>query len=137
MITTDAILVIAACLAIIAAIGVRIALSLRDIEKSLDRVADALELTAQGGGQLGRHRGAAHRPGQPASEAAPTEAEIAAAIAAAARFISKPQANAPRQGPPASVRAGLPTAPMGSNVAPGQPVEGETVVDATAERNPS
>ncbi len=82
-ITSEA-LVIAIFLGVLAAVGVRVALSLHDIEKSVDRVAAALERLAGRGSSKGR--GEARSSSAEPSENEPSEAEIAAAIAAAARF---------------------------------------------------
>ena len=92
MIVTDALIVIALCLAVLAAIGVRNALSLRDIGVGLERLAQVLE--AEGVPERGRARTAAQSaPGaadaaQPA-QAGPDETEIAAAIAAAAKTVGR------------------------------------------------
>jgi hypothetical protein len=87
MIANDALIGIAICLVIIAAIGVRLALSLRDIETSLDRVAAALEAAAaRAAPGPGPAAAAAPAPGPGQAGLQPSEAEIAAAIAAAARF---------------------------------------------------
>ncbi len=82
MIATDALIIIALCLAVLAAIGVRNALSLRDIGLGLEKVAAALEATTR-----------ADLPSSsappPAGPAGPEEAEIAAAIAAAAKAVGR------------------------------------------------
>jgi hypothetical protein len=89
MIATQAILVIAACLVAAAAIGVRLALSLRDIDASLERIARALENRGEAGrrGSGGAPGNSEGRPRDGAVECLPTEAEIAAAIAAASRSV--------------------------------------------------
>jgi hypothetical protein len=83
MLVTDALVFIAVCLAIIAAVGVRIALSLKDIGASLDRVSAALSAS-------GRFSPAT-APERPAVEesASPTESEIAAVIGIAARYAAQ------------------------------------------------
>ena len=66
------------------AMTIRVALSLGDIEKSVNRVADSLEKLAANGVGLGPVEGRPSVAGD--AGIAPSEAEIAAAIAAAARF---------------------------------------------------
>lgn len=95
MIATEAILVIAFCLAVVAVIGIRIALSLADIEKSLNRVAAALEngisedrlsmppALKAGAGAMGQD---ASGLSQANTAQPPSDQELAAAIAAAARY---------------------------------------------------
>jgi hypothetical protein len=84
MIATDALLVIAFCLAVIAAIGVRIALTLTDIGSALDRIAAASEQRS-----LARLEPSAAVPTPAQSEEGlPNETEIAAVIAAAARYTA-------------------------------------------------
>lgn len=127
MIATEAILVIAFCLAVVAVIGVRIALSLADIEKSLDRVAKALEgqaadhapLTAAGRAE------AADNGQRPAS---PNDSEIAAAIAAAARYrkATPAAATASRD---AGTRATTGAMDDGNGI-----LDADGIVDAAAER---
>jgi hypothetical protein len=99
MIATEAILVIALCLAVVAAVGVRVALSLKDIGISLDRIADALEGGAQAkacgspripnaaGGQDAAAFAAGKAEGEGGAFA--TESEIAAVIATAARYATQ------------------------------------------------
>jgi len=128
MIATEAILVIAFCLAVVAVIGIRIALSLADIEKSLDRVARALE------GRASDHASnvAAGRAVTAGDEAAggqvrpiaPGDSELAAAIAVAARFRKAAPAGSPApKGPAQAARASIETAD-----------DGNGIVDAAAER---
>jgi len=83
MLTTDALVFISVCLAVIAAVGVRIALSLKDIGTALDRVTAALK-------ESGRPT-AAQAPERPIAEecASPTESEIAAVIGIAARYAAQ------------------------------------------------
>jgi hypothetical protein len=81
MLTTDALLAIAFLLAVLAAIGVRIALSLRDLGSALDRIAE----------RMGQAPAFPARLAEESPEARPEEApldetEIAAVIATAARF---------------------------------------------------
>lgn len=84
MIATDALLVIAFCLAVIAAIGVRIALTLTDIGSSLDRIASASEQRP-----LGQSASTTTALAPPSPEGAVAEeTEIAAVIAAAARYAA-------------------------------------------------
>jgi hypothetical protein len=83
MLTTDALIFIAVCLAVIAAVGVRIALSLKDIGAALERVATSLKESG---------RPAAERPPErPVAEegASPAESEIAAVIGIAARYAAQ------------------------------------------------
>jgi len=126
MIATEAILVIAFCLAVVAVIGIRIALSLADIEKSLDRVAKALEGRAADHAPLS----IAGRPGAAGTEArsiAPDDSEIAAAIAAAARFRKTPTAAASAKG------AAAPASTQAMDDGNGIP-DADGIVDAAAER---
>lgn len=81
MIATDALIIIALCLAVLAAIGVRNALSLRDIGLSLEKVAAALESSRS-------NPASSAAPPSP-GPAGPEEAEIAAAIAAAAKAVGR------------------------------------------------
>jgi hypothetical protein len=83
MLTTDVLIFMAVCLAVIAAVGVRIALSLKDIGTALDRVSAAL-------GESGRRAEAraAERPA-PEESASPAESEIAAVIGIAARYAAQ------------------------------------------------
>ena len=132
MIATEAILVIAFCLAVIAAIGIRVAMSLADIEKSLDRVANSLETGGFAGPQaLAGAAGKASTSPQGTGLSAPDDAEIAAAIAAAARFrkASPAAPGTEASGPAARVlpRAATPMA---------RADDGNGIVDATAERTP-
>ena len=86
MIATDALIFIALCLAVLAAIGVRNALSLKDIGLGLDRVASALEASTRG---VGSHQGPSSAMAQVPGSPGPDEAEIAAAIATAARAVGR------------------------------------------------
>jgi hypothetical protein len=120
MIATEAILVIAFCLAVVAVIGIRIALSLADIEKSLDRVATALEGRAADHAPLGS-AGGPGLAGAAAMSTSPNDSELAAAIAAAARYRKAPPAAAPANNGP--VRASTTAVD-----------DGNGIVDAAAER---
>jgi hypothetical protein len=128
MIATEAILVIAFCLAVVAVIGIRIALSLADIEKSLDRVARALEGRASDhapNGAVGRAATAGDEAasGQ-ARPIAPGDSELAAAIAVAARYRKAAPAESPAaKGPAQAPRTSIETAD-----------DGNGIVDAAAER---
>lgn len=123
MIATEAILVIAFCLAVVAVIGIRIALSLADIEKSLDRVARALEgRAAENGPQA--VTGRTEAAGGLARPTPPDDSELAAAIAAAARFRKAMPAESPAaKGAAQAARASIETAD-----------DGNGIVDAAAER---
>ena len=97
MLVTDALIFIAVCLAVIAAVGVRIALSLKDIGASLDRVSAALSAPGR----------SATAPEKPAAEenAAPAESEIAAVIGIAARYAAQSKREG-TEAPTASVSKG-------------------------------
>lgn len=82
MIATDALVFIALCLAVLAAIGVRNALSLRDIGLGLEKVAAALEASS-------RANPSSPAAPPPPGPTGPEEAEIAAAIAAAAKAVGR------------------------------------------------
>jgi len=134
MIATEAILVIAFCLAVVAVIGIRIALSLADIEKSLDRVARALEgRTADHASAAGAGRSAAagdDTSGAHVRPIAPDDAELAAAIAVAARYRKAPAAaSADAKGGGAAARASIEAADDGNGIA-----DADGIVDAAAER---
>ena len=132
MIATEAILVIAFCLAVVAVIGIRIALSLADIEKSLDRVARALEgRAADHASTVAAGRAAGDgAPGGRARPAAPDDSELAAAIAVAARYRKAPPAASPAAGGTAqAARASIETADDGNGI-----LDADGIVDAAAER---
>jgi len=99
MLVTDALVFIAVCLAVIAAVGVRIALSLKDIGASLDRVSAALSAPVRSA--------LTAAPERPAAEenAAPTESEIAAVIGIAARYAAQSKREG-TEAPTASVSKG-------------------------------
>lgn len=88
MLATEALLVIAFLLAILAAVGVRVALSLKDIGDALERIAQNVEnreVTRSGT----TASSAAFAPlASPAEESLTEETEIAAVIATAARYVS-------------------------------------------------
>lgn len=125
MIATEAILVIALCLAVVAVIGIRIALSLADIEKSLDRVAAALEGRQEAHASLAA-MGGSEAAGNEARPTAPNDSEIAAAIAAAARYRKAPPTAAPRD---AGERASTERIDDGNGI-----LDADGIVDAAAER---
>ncbi len=81
MLATDVLIAITVILAILAAIATRIALSLKDIGSSLDRIAEGMVERPSLIPDLGLHLPLA-RP----DDAVPSDTEMAAVIAAAARF---------------------------------------------------
>lgn len=83
MLTTDALIFIAVCLAVIAAVGVRIALSLKDIGTALDRVSAALRESGRPAEARAPERQVAEEGGSP------SESEIAAVIGIAARYAAQ------------------------------------------------
>ncbi len=89
---TEALIAIAVCLAALVAVGVRIALNLKDISESLERLTNRFAPEgsppfAPAGPGSGRDAKAAPEGTRPEPALPPEDAEIAAAIAAAARFV--------------------------------------------------
>lgn len=90
MLATDVLVFIAFCLAVIAAVGVRIALSLKDIGTAIDRATEAFRETGRAALPFAPERpGSPLAPGQEEGGGQPSESEIAAVIGIAARYAAQ------------------------------------------------